>query len=69
VRPDTLQSNHYTFVGGTLGLWEVASMTPVRGQGRDPAARVEVSTPVSKPCGGRKLGLTRRDEQSLLYHA
>jgi hypothetical protein len=42
VRPDTLQSNHYTFVGGTLGLWEVASMTPVRGQGRDPAARVEV---------------------------
>ena len=35
-------SNLYTFVGGTLGPWEVASMTPVRGEGLDPAARVEV---------------------------
>ena len=35
-------SDLYTFVGGTLGPWEVASMTPVRGEGLDPAARVEV---------------------------
>jgi len=35
-------SNHYTFVGGMLGPWEVASMTPVRGEGLDPAARIEV---------------------------
>ncbi len=35
-------SHHYTFVGGTQGPWEVASMMPVRGEGLDPAARVEV---------------------------
>ncbi|MGQ0593696.1 MAG: hypothetical protein ACT4QB_13915 [Gammaproteobacteria bacterium] len=35
-------SSHYTFVGGTFGPWEVASITPVRGEGLDPAARIEV---------------------------
>jgi len=34
--------HHYTFVGGTLGPREVARMTLVRGEGLDPAARLEL---------------------------
>jgi hypothetical protein len=45
-------------------------MTPVRGEGLDPAARVEVvNTEARNPAGGRKLGPTGHDQQSPLHHA
>jgi hypothetical protein len=59
-----------------LGPWEVTSMTPVRGEGLDPAARVEVvNTRLEAPPAGASWALsgassnlryTTRDEKDRL---